>query len=1026
MEKYPQRQRILSLFDNKILKRNESRKPIPQMEQLLKAFTEKDLNAVKSLLENGLQINYREPVFAHRTPVFYAAKFDFVEALNELLERGADIRSFDDRRVTPLHVAARRGSLNSLIRLLQVGADPNAKDIHGKTPLHFATRALGGDHEENGIKIVQILLKVGAVPSVKDNDERTPLHEASFVGSTGVLSLLLSGKGASLIYERDKDGRTPLHLAVLGARSLEAVTFLLQFNPPIDAKDHDGRTPLHYVAGRSINYVDKDFDVDCLELLLTSGASAQVKDDDGCNALSLALQRTMWWSRQSPRDSVLYSVQLLVAKGSAIIDGFDMWRIVETFPSLVMVALNQSIRVNTSAKDSVHLKLVFDFRPLQESTRLLAERKRITTPVAPTEEQLIPSTLLNNNEISMLHYIFSAGHKNILRHPLCSAFLHLKWLRVRKFFFMHVILYFLFVSIFTTYIMNLQDYSSKGVEGRGAKIPSNISKNSYYFTNESAEMLSNNDGAGILSNTSKNSSNVTSETKAQTDYTENMKNPFWTFLMFFTLFFVFKEILLIGHSPSIYIRRYENYIDILILFCVLILQFLPSYRFPITQRNFSTIAVISSWVRLMLFLGEFPSCGVYVVMFSKVCRTVFRFLLMYILLLIAFALGFSILLREENSFEVFSTSFVTTLIMMTGEIDYEDKFLKDSDFTSKLFPFFVLIVFLLLVYIILSNLLVALAVNDLHAIQQKSEILRLSRQVQLMVTVESFLKSPFIPNCLRKYLVKRFSIFQGHSGGAIAILPNKKYGLVEHLYLKLLFIFRCRPLLTKIFEHFVVNFIPPEVKPSLPNSLIQESIQIALTELEIEKRDKLLYSKTHQFCSIEQRALLKKQRKISAQNASDVYPLPKRDSLPKNLRFFNPITEDHDIDPFSSYNAHYLGDQQRPSIRASMWMASINNGSFRNVHDSNSNSLQELSSEIKDLRSTVSILKTTIEKLTQKYPSITSDEEFKIGPYRFSKPKLPISPLVKPNNQDEDKDTSIRRPNIPVSNFVPQINIKYS
>lgn len=54
--------------------------------------------------------------------------------------------------------------------------------------------------------------------------------------------------------------------------------------------------------------------------------------------------------------------------------------------------------------------------------------------------------------------------------------------------------------------------------------------------------------------------------------------------------------------------------------------------------------------------------------------------------------------------------------MMTGELDYKDTFL-DGKF--PLFSIAMLVVFVLLVYIILSNLLVGLAVSDMYAIQQR-------------------------------------------------------------------------------------------------------------------------------------------------------------------------------------------------------------------------------------------------------------------------------------------------------------------
>lgn len=53
---------------------------------------------------------------------------------------------------------------------------------------------------------------------------------------------------------------------------------------------------------------------------------------------------------------------------------------------------------------------------------------------------------------------------------------------------------------------------------------------------------------------------------------------------------------------------------------------------------------------------------------------------------------------------------------MTGELDYQDTFLSK---TSPRLSIVMLVVFILLVYIILSNLLVGLAVSDMHAIQQR-------------------------------------------------------------------------------------------------------------------------------------------------------------------------------------------------------------------------------------------------------------------------------------------------------------------
>jgi hypothetical protein len=49
------------------------------------------------------------------------------------------------------------------------------------------------------------------------------------------------------------------------------------------------------------------------------------------------------------------------------------------------------------------------------------------------------------------------GHNHLLKHPLCESFLHLKWLKVRKFFCVSLIFHLLFTILQTAFV--LQVYS---------------------------------------------------------------------------------------------------------------------------------------------------------------------------------------------------------------------------------------------------------------------------------------------------------------------------------------------------------------------------------------------------------------------------------------------------------------------------------------------------------------------------------------------------------------------------------------
>ena len=71
------------------------------------------------------------------TPLMIAATVVARQALEYLVERGADIGARNGRGETLLHLAARKNARKAVDELLRRGADVNAKDNGGTTPLYF-------------------------------------------------------------------------------------------------------------------------------------------------------------------------------------------------------------------------------------------------------------------------------------------------------------------------------------------------------------------------------------------------------------------------------------------------------------------------------------------------------------------------------------------------------------------------------------------------------------------------------------------------------------------------------------------------------------------------------------------------------------------------------------------------------------------------------------------------------------------------------------------------------------------------
>lgn len=197
------------------------------------AFPRRDSFVIKAFLEAGAP-GINVPDADGDTVLHWAARNNFPELTERLLNHSASVNQANKRGETPLHVAAQE-KFDDVVRVLfGRGGDALATDVRGRSLLHHG--ALGGSR----LAILMALSKGASLNTATPTELLTVMHLVCERAPRGLVAELVSF-GADE-HRRDALGRTPLHYCVLAVNEY-AVEELLNVGADVTARDNAGESP---------------------------------------------------------------------------------------------------------------------------------------------------------------------------------------------------------------------------------------------------------------------------------------------------------------------------------------------------------------------------------------------------------------------------------------------------------------------------------------------------------------------------------------------------------------------------------------------------------------------------------------------------------------------------------------------------------------------------------------------------------------------------------------------------------------
>lgn len=380
----------------------------------------------------------------------------------------------------------------------------------------------------------------------------------------------------------------------------------------------------------------------------------------------------------------------------------------------------------------------------------------------------------------------SREHRHLLKHPVITSFLWLKWTRIRRYFNRNLRFYALFVFILTWFVFEeFGGQSLRSEDGSihfwyGLFIAFSLGMLLFIIRDWITDIKDLGKQDLIMEQagrkgrpTRRSCAGLVLTSWPEVGYLAGLAiilfqgaSSLYVALLILLSGLALRELFQMAVSLRRYVLDLENWAELgmIALICTILLA--PDTDNKDMKRHLAAISLFLSWAELITFVAKHPRLtiyNVYVTMFYKVLQTFFLFLLWYLFFILAFGLGFYIMLhkdmetqtnttldgteqehqqeRKEEEYKFFDNpwlALVKTCAMFVGELEFSN---IPIDLESRMAPlsYIFFLAFLFLIVVVLMNLLNGLAVSDTGRIQEKSEIVAYLSRVHTISYAESLL-----------------------------------------------------------------------------------------------------------------------------------------------------------------------------------------------------------------------------------------------------------------------------------------------
>lgn len=573
-------------------------------------------------------------------------------------------------KYTLLQIVCKNGMTESAKRLIDIGADLHFTPIIHHEPIQLACIF-------SRPEILKLILeKDEEAISIKSKNERNLIHStvkniADSNDAYECLKILLKNKDKIKINDADKHGRTPLHYAVLHD-SDACVVELLENGAELDKEDNWKQTPLMNISESAFKkYLDN---------MITDGRNERGYTHDRDKKAKSDREKKSRNDRRGKNNKKKEKSRKLVFNFS------NLFR-----------------KINPNDSKPKHKT---------SSTNSINQKDNEAYYSFPTE---------------LLHKIKKVKRlRHLIQHPVFGIIIYFKWLHIRVFFLLYLVLYFIFTIMFTAYVYMTEDRPLKKIGAKDELFEI------LGYNRKSTYMLASIRLVNII----------------------DLRLYFILPLAGILALFIFFEWMKMTQSKWKYIDTDNIMRSIVIIFAVLVMLCLNTTLLNPYCTEIKAISVLLTWFELFLVIGKYPNLSYFVSTFRSASLNLFKFLSVHIVLLIGFAWSFHLLFRTYSTDNTFTNPFNSlfkTIIMLTSEFDASEIPFNEYSVVSHL----IFIGYIFIATIVLFNLMIGIAFQHVDEMKKNPPLYKSLAQIYYIKHFEDNFSKNIIIRTLYNWLSPR-------------------------------------------------------------------------------------------------------------------------------------------------------------------------------------------------------------------------------------------------------------------------------